>query len=207
MNYVLLAGMALFQLNQQAGDDLRSRVAALVAEGTDEAVTALSELCKTGRDEFDAASRGIVQIAERALVDGDRARARRLANHIWLSSSPHAARQSAWRVLRLTDPPPQMPPAGHQVQLLAPGGRDHDRFASWLQNELLDKHDWIRAVDVRYEPILLRADRADEVARVTFVISQASRQNELLNLLKQTRSTYSTAGWSLIEQQPLHPVK
>ena len=38
MKYLLLAGLALCQVHQRANEDLESRVAALVADGTDESV-------------------------------------------------------------------------------------------------------------------------------------------------------------------------
>lgn len=156
---------------------------------------------------FAEAAHALVREAERRFLAGDPEGAVDLARHVWTSSAPHEARVAAWNVIYLAenraDGPP--PAAGHRVVLIAPGARDHRRFEAWIRQALVEPHAWIRDVAIRYEPTRPVPDRAQENARIVFVLDGPQRGPDLLRAVKAADGTYSTRDWLIEERRPIRP--
>lgn len=180
----------------------------LIANGNAKSVQQLLALSKSADAAMLATvSRGLTRIAEEKLLTNQHKEARALANHIWLSSSPRDAREKAWRILWLTEPPHEVLAKGQRMQFVSRGGRDHDRFRSWLETEFVRKHDWILGFQVTYELEAVDEKKFDEVARITFVVDRIARKEELLRFIINSRSTYSTRGWMLLEAKPISQMR
>ena len=194
--------------SQIFGADSDQTIARLVKDGSESAIKQLYEIARSKDNEMRASAlRGIVSVARRQLIDGDLKQARRHANNIWLSSSPHDARQLAWKIIFLTENHPTPLPEGHRVTILSPGGRDHDRFEAWLNERTVASHDWIIGMRITYEPTLISPGRADENAKITFVLQEEPQEKQLLNILAISPSKYPTEQWSIIRLESLGSTK
>ena len=174
--------------------------------GSDETIASLREIVhEEDESTYANAIDGLVRIAERRYLMGDKQQAKDVANDIWLSSAPLPVRAAAWKLIYLIEHDPSMAASEHTVRLVAHGGRDHARFANWLRTTFVAPHDWVLSASATYELIEGPAKRAsqptarrlDERVRIQFGLRSKTDEAQLLDLLRRTRSHYSTANWQI----------
>lgn len=137
------------------------------------------------------------------LLEGDKETARYHANNIWLSSSPNDARQMAWKILYLVENQPDYLREGHRVTIVAPGGRDHARFETWLRDRTIEKHKWILGLIITYEPTMISPGRAGENARITLVLEDSDDEQDLFRILSETPAKYPSDDWRVVQLKPI----
>lgn len=189
----------------QLVEQQQSKVDELVADGSASAVEALMDLSRSGvQEDFSEASRGIVKIAMAKLLKGESDLAHGLASNVWLSSAPHDARVAAWKVIHLAEASPRLAPKGSVVKIVAPGGRDHKRFSAWFHKEFVEPHPWVKGYQIMYQLTLIEEGRAGEDALIEVVLEDEGRKEGFLKLLRNSKSTYATSEWRVINESAIH---